>query len=158
MSEDRRDPTLPADRERALSSVLDEVIPPSPDGRLPGAGTLGLAGTLRPALQHQPGLAAAVDAGLAAADALAQRRGAERFAELPKPERRDVLNEVAAAQPGFLPGLIFHTYVGYYQDARVVEALGLEARPPHPKGYEIESSDLALLDAVRRRPKLYRSV
>jgi hypothetical protein len=46
--------------------------------------------------------------------------------------------------------------VAYYQAPRVVEALGLEARPPHPKGYEVELGDLTLLDEVRRRGKLYR--
>ncbi len=34
----------------------------------------------------------------------------------------------------------------------------MEARPPFPDGYEVESDDLTLLDAVRGRPKLYRVV
>ena len=38
----------------------------------------------------------------------------------------------------------------------VVEGLGLEDRPPYPKGYEVEAGDLSLLDPVRARPKLYR--
>jgi hypothetical protein len=32
----------------------------------------------------------------------------------------------------------------------------MEARPPHPKGYEMAPHDLSLLDPVRRREKLYR--
>jgi hypothetical protein len=67
-----------------------------------------------------------------------------------------VLNEIATTEPGFLPGLIFHTYAGYYQNGRVMEALGLEPRPPHPAGYEMEPGDLTLLEAVRRRPRMYR--
>ena len=31
---------------------------------------------------------------------------------------------------------------------QVVEGLGLEARPPHPKGYEMEPNDLGLLDGA----------
>ena len=56
------------------------------------------------------------------------------------------------------PTLTFVAYVGYYQHPRVVAALGLEHRPPHPKGHEMEASDLTLLDPVRRRGKLYREV
>jgi hypothetical protein len=32
----------------------------------------------------------------------------------------------------------------------------MEARPPFPKGHEVEQGDWSLLDPVRMRPKLYR--
>jgi len=38
----------------------------------------------------------------------------------------------------------------------VVEAIGLESRPPYPKGYPLELGDLGLLDPVRNRPRFYR--
>lgn len=145
-----------SDEERALSSVLDELIPPSGDGRLPGAGELGLVRHLEHARQQASELGPVIVKGLAALGDLARRRGAPGFAGLSKPDKLEVLNEVATTEPAFLPSLIFHTYAGYYQNARVVEALGLEPRPPFPKGYEMEPSDLSLLDAVRQRPKLYR--
>ena len=106
--------------------------------------------------QHAPDMQPVIAQGLSALDELAAGRGARCFAELSGQEKRDVLNELATTQPAFLPGLIFQTYVGYYQNARVVEALGLEARPPYPKGYDLELGDLTLLDAVRQRTKLYR--
>jgi hypothetical protein len=40
----------------------------------------------------------------------------------------------------------------------VLEALGIEGRPPHPKGYTIEPTDWSLLDPVRRRSRRYREV
>ena len=55
-----------------------------------------------------------------------------------------------------VPAFLFVAYSGYYTDVRVVEALGFEARPPHPQGYEMGPDDLSLLEAVRRRGKLYR--
>ncbi|MEN8184565.1 MAG: gluconate 2-dehydrogenase subunit 3 family protein [Myxococcota bacterium] len=144
------------DETRGLSVVLDEIIP----GRegVPGAGALGLASTVEEALAATAGAQAGVAQGLASLDELSRGHGAGSFAELPGQERREVLNELAAREPGFLPGLIFHTYVGYYQDARVVEALGLEPRPPHPEGYELEAGDLSLLDPVRERAKMFRKV
>jgi hypothetical protein len=44
----------------------------------------------------------------------------------------------------------------YYRDDRVLEALGLEARAPFPKGHEVEQGDWSLLDVVRERPPLWR--
>ena len=38
----------------------------------------------------------------------------------------------------------------------VLVGLGLEPRPPHPKGYELEPGNLDALERVRARGKLYR--
>ena len=156
MSAQTQVPGFSPAEERALSSVLDEIIPPRPDGRLPGAGELGLGGYIAGAAEKAPDLRTALVQGLAALGDLAGRRGSEGFAALSKADKLEVLNEVATAEPAFLPGLIFHAYAGYYQNGRVLEALGMEPRPPHPEGYAIEPSDLTLLDPVRQRPKLYR--
>jgi hypothetical protein len=156
MSEDTSRPGFSPDEERALAGVLDEIIPARSDGKLPGAGELGLARYIEQAVQQSPDLGRAIAQGLAALDDLAGRRGAGGFAALSSQDKLKALNEIATAQPGFLPGLIFHTYAGYYQDGRVMEALGLEPRPPHPDGYEMEPCDLSLLEAVRRRPPMYR--
>ena len=44
----------------------------------------------------------------------------------------------------------------YYRDDRVVRSLGLEPRPPFPKGHTLEQGDWSLLDPVRERPKMWR--
>ncbi len=44
----------------------------------------------------------------------------------------------------------------YYRDDRVLEALGLEARAPYPKGHVVEQGDWSLLDVVRERSPLWR--
>ena len=44
----------------------------------------------------------------------------------------------------------------YYRDDRVVRSLGLEPRPPFPKGHTLEQGDWSLLDAVRGRAKMWR--
>jgi hypothetical protein len=145
---------LSAAQRNALASVLDAIIPPSADGRMPGAGEIGLA----PAVEERLGAMVAFTArGLDAVDAIARERGATGFAALAATERTEVLNEHAAADAGFLPGLVFQVYSAYYQHPRVLEGLGLEPRPPHPKGYALEQPDLdALLAPVRARAKLYR--
>ena len=44
----------------------------------------------------------------------------------------------------------------YYRDDRVVRSLGLEPRPPYPKGHVLEDGDWSLLDPVRARPPMWR--
>jgi len=139
------------DQTRVLSLVLDEIIPPSPERGLPGAGEAGVAAYVERVLDALPDLRSLVTQGLADLERLARAQNGRPFTELPRAERQALL-----ADQGFVFPLTLHTYVGYYQTARVAEALGLEPRPPHPQGYEMEPNDLTLLDAVRRRPKLFR--
>lgn len=139
----------------ALSALLDSIIPPDPVRGLPGAGELGLAA----AIDAIPELRPVVAEALAGLDERARARGAEDFSCLDARARSAVLNDQAAAQPDLLPGLVFHTYVRYYREPRVLAALGLEPRPPHPLGYPLEQADLdALLSGVRKRGGLYRRV
>jgi hypothetical protein len=147
---------LSADELRCLAALLDVLIPPRQDGDLPGAGQLGIAKHLQSELDDDPGFLAAMRSGLAALEDRARTAGATHFAALDAPARVEALQAVAGAQPGFLPGVLFHTYVGYYRDDRVLRALGLEARPPFPEGYALEPGDLDRLDAVRRRPRMWR--
>ena len=56
----------------------------------------------------------------------------------------------------FLRNLAMHTVTCYYQDDRVLAAIGLEARPPFPKGYEVVAGDTDLLEPVRRRGSIVR--
>jgi hypothetical protein len=44
----------------------------------------------------------------------------------------------------------------YYRDDRVLQSVGVEPRPPFPKGHTVEQGDWSLLDAVRSRPKFWR--
>ncbi|MBI4515655.1 MAG: gluconate 2-dehydrogenase subunit 3 family protein [Deltaproteobacteria bacterium] len=151
MGDTASDQGFSADQQRTLASVLDEIIPPSDDGQLPGAGELGLVSYIEQALRQAPELRSVIEQGLAELDEVAQRRHGRHFSAVAKAEKIALLNE-----QGFVFPLAFQVYAGYYQHARVVEALGLEARPPHPHGYQMEPNDLSLLDGVRRRPKLYR--
>jgi hypothetical protein len=151
MSDGKSGSSFSRDEERALAGVLDEIIPPSTDGRLPGAGELGLAGYIGQAVKRAPDQRDMILRALTVIDDLAGSRGSTGFAALAKADRVEVLNEAAAKEPAFLPGLIFHVYAGYYQNDRVVEALGIESWPPHPDGYKLGPDAPGLIDAVRQR-------
>ncbi len=150
------DPGFSPAELRTLASVLDELVPPHPAARLPGAGEAGLAPAIAAALGEQPELRAAVVEALAAVDERAHARGAPGFADLAPAERGDAMRESGARNPLDLVGLIFLTLTTYYRTARVLEALGHEARPPHPQGYVVAPTDFSVLDPVRARPRVYR--
>jgi len=141
------------DLHATLTALLDCLIPADPARGLPSAGALALAGTVRERLGDA---VAMLQPGLEALDAAAAARGHDAFTSL-SPEARDaVLREVADREPGLVPALVFHTYSAYYAHPEVLEALGMEGRPPHPKGYALEPGDLTLLEPVRARGRIYR--
>jgi hypothetical protein len=147
-----------ADEDRMLRTLLDDILPPSDDGRLPGAGTIGLAAHIVRTVRKTPMLRPVVEYGLGALADLAVKRDPGGWAALSNEERSAVLRDFAATDQFFMPALLFLVYSGYYQHPRVVEALGLEARAPHPEGYAMEPDDWTVLEPVRMRAhrKLYR--
>jgi len=44
----------------------------------------------------------------------------------------------------------------YYRDDRVMQALGMEPRPPFPNGFEVAQGDWSMLEPVQRRGKIWR--
>ena len=69
-------------------------------------------------------------------------------------------SEVAAklrAEGGAAVGVLTRVVLlCYYRDDRVMVSLGLEVRPPFPKGHVLEQGDWSLLDPVRARKPLWR--
>ena len=149
--------TFSREEARALVHVLDELIPASADGRLPSGGELGLHDHLADALGAMPELRAMVTESLATLLALARQRDPGGLDAMTPAARAAVLAELATSAHALPPILALHAFTGYYQHPRVVEALGLEPRAPHPQGYQMAPNDLSLLEPVRRRGKMYRS-
>ena len=136
-----------------MAAVLDTIIPPSEEGGMPGAGRLDLGETMREAAGDVWPILAE---GMRALDERARDTGGTGFAELDLDERSELLGRSTESHPALLPSLVFHTYTAYYRNPVVVEALGLEARPPYPLGYTLEAGNPDLLEPVRRREPFYR--
>ena len=136
-----------------LSKVLDTLIPPDADRGLPGAGELGLAEEIcERAGDFLPVLEPALDA----LGEVLRAGSVPDFASLEDAEQRSLLEELAVEHPAFLPGLSFQAFSKYYQHPRVLRGLGLDARPPFPRGHDLEAGDPDLLEPVRRRGPIYR--
>jgi hypothetical protein len=141
-------PLTPAQCEdlRAVAAIM---IPASNEFDVPGADDPAIQADMLATLGRD---AAPVRAAL---DALAQIAGAP-FASL-DPERREAAAmELRATGGPAVAALTRIVLQCYYRDDRVVRSLGLEPRPPYPKGHVLEEGDWSLLDPVRARPPFWR--
>jgi hypothetical protein len=144
-----------AEQEQVMAALIDALVPPSEDGRLPGAGELDLVPHVERSVRQNPMLRPVLDYGLSAVAELAVKHHPAGVKGLGRSDWTAIFAEfTAGGDEFFTPAFLFLVYGGYYQHPRVVTALGLEPRAPHPKGYEMGGDDWSLLDAVRRRPRL----
>ena len=134
--------------------VLDRIVPP--EGRMPGGGEAALEGVDR-AAGAQRDYRTLWSNGLAQIEVAAWSRHGRPFVELSEEERDGVLTLVDAVEPRFLQSLVRETYVAYYSNPRVVELLGLEPRPPQPRGHHLEEGRLDGLEKVVQRGVIWRA-
>jgi len=139
---------------QVVTSMLNRLIPAS--GDLPGAGELGVAHYLDGAIGSSAALKRTFAAGLTQIMVESQRQHAGEFSTLTSEQQDALLRHVEATAPTFFAALVFHTYRGYYSHPLVLQRLGLEARPPQPRGHHLEPFDLRLLDTMPARAPLYR--
>jgi hypothetical protein len=78
------------------------------------------------------------------------------FAALDAARRSEVAAKLRAEGGAAVGCLTRIVLLCYYRDDRVMVSLGLEARPPFPKGHVVEQGDWSLLDPVRARKPLWR--
>jgi hypothetical protein len=137
-----------------ITSILNRIIPAS--GDLPGAGELGVAHYLDGVIGPSAELKRTFAAGLTQITLESQHQHAGEFSALSSEQQDALLRHVEVSAPAFFSVLVFHTYRGYYSHPLVLQRLGLEARPPQPRGHHLEPFDLRLLDTMRTRAPLYR--
>jgi hypothetical protein len=134
---------------RDLRRIAGMMIPPDAELGVPGADDAiifaDIVRSLGRDVEH-------VRAALAMLSSLA----GGTFAELDDARGEAVAAAVLtnASQPVTVLGRV--VLQCYYRDDRVLRALGLEPRPPFPKGHTLEQGDWTLLDAVRGRPQMWR--
>jgi hypothetical protein len=80
------------------------------------------------------------------------------FAALTPARRAEVAAQLRAERNQAVGVLTRIVLLCYYRDDRVMVSLGLEPRPPFPKGHVVEQGDWSLLDPVRTRKPFWRPV
>ena len=141
--------TLTAAEDEDLRCLAGLIVPASAKYGVPGADDsrifADIAGSIARDLDH-------VRAALATLRALA----GGSLAALDGPRRTAVAARLRAEGGAPVRVLSRIVLLCYYRDDRVMASLGLEARPPFPKGHVLEHGDWSLLDPVRARKPFWR--
>jgi hypothetical protein len=140
---------LTAAQRDDLRAVAAMIIPASSEYNVPGADDAVIQADMLATLGRD---APAVSAAL---DHLARLAGMS-LAKLDAAQREAVAKEFRASGGAATATLVRVVLQCYYRDDRVLRSLGLELRPPFPKGYELEQGDWSLLDPVKARPPTLR--
>jgi|ERR1700722_14100882 len=134
---------------RDLRCIAGMMIPASSEFGVPGADDAVIFADIVGTMGRDTGH---VREALVALTALAGRP----FADL-NAARREAVVMAFREQGGTAAATLSRVILQcYYRDDRVVRSLGLEPRPPFPKGHTLEQGDWSLLDPVRKRAKMWR--
>lgn len=140
-----------AEQIRDLRALAGMIIPPSTVYDVPGADDERIFKDILKSLERDR------DDIRRALAQLATLAGSA-FADLVPERRAEVASTFREAGGAPLAALVRVVLLCYYRDDRVMRSLGQEPRPPFPKGHVVEQGDWSLLDPVRARPPMYRTV
>jgi hypothetical protein len=133
-----------------LRCVAGMIVPPSSKYDVPGADDDTIFADIVNSIGRDR---ESVRAALAKLRALA----GGPFASLDEARRVEVAAKLRAEGGAAVGVLTRVVLLCYYRDDRVMVSLGLELRPPFPKGHVLEQGDWSLLDPVRRRKPFWRT-
>jgi hypothetical protein len=139
---------LTAAQRDDLQVVAAMIVPASSEYNVPGADDAAIQADMLATLGRDTPMVRE------ALDHLARLAGMP-LANLDAAQRETVAKQFRASG-GAAATLTRVVLQCYYRDDRVLRSLGLELRPPFPKGYELEQGDWSLLDAVKARPSTLR--
>ena len=139
------DAALDAEQREILEALVDTIVPASEDGRMPSARECGFASYLA---RNAPEFLPELTGILAEFDSA--------FATQPARLRYERVTAFSEQEPEPFNRLLAEVFGCYYQDERVLAAIGLRAGPPFPNGNTLEPGDLSLLDPVLKNPGTWR--
>jgi len=127
-----------------LRVIAGMMIPASDEYKVPGADDAAIQGDILATLGRDTRMVSA------ALDHIAKLAG-KPLADLDDARRDAVVTEFRASGGAPAATLARVILQCYYRDDRVLRSLGLELRPPFPKGHVLPEGDWSLLDPVRAR-------
>lgn len=136
-----------------LTTLVQMLIPASAKYDVPGADDPEiLADIIATARAH----AEVVAEGLENTNARAEAEHGAPFAALAAASAMAIVDAMQESSPAFVRAVVAITVQCYYRNPRVMNSLGMEARAPYPKGFEVAQGDWSLLEPVRERGKIWR--
>ena len=138
-------------QERMLNEILNLIIPPSEDGKMPGAADVGFLDYIQSENNVK-----SIQEGLIKINEVSQNKFGLELTALCSSMKTELIKSVNRELPHFFKHLTTLVIQCYYQHDDVLAEIGLEQRPPFPEGYQIVEGDLILLEPVYLRGKIYR--
>ena len=139
------DQPLTADQQNILTAIVDTMVPASDDGTMPSAGELNFTNYLH---EFAPEFLANLPHIIA--------MFAEEFPNEEIGARYHTLKTYSEDEPEMFRQLLALVYGCYYQEDRVLEAIGVGKGAPFPRGNEVEPGDLSLLEPVMQSEITWR--
>ena len=142
-----------------LDQILDQIIPASEDGKIPSAGSLGVAEFLAKKISAESKLSKLFRQGMLFIVEQVNATGKE-FNSLTFDDWHTITKALEEKESIFFQSLLRYTYMGYYSNATIRSLFGLSENPPHPDGYEVPLDDSEELEAfvapVKKRGQCFR--
>ncbi len=140
-----------SEESRALmDDILDQLIPANPERGILAAGAAGVGEFIERNRANDREVAACID------DLLGHSQPLQGCVT---PE---AIRQLEVELPEAFETLLKLTYMGYYSRPENRQSVGVGSWPVHPKGYDVQREDKALLSAltepVRARGPVYRQV
>ena len=139
------------EQECVLNTILNLIIPPSKDGKMPGATDVGFFTYI-----NSENLFSWIKEGLQNIAEESHKKYNREFLVLNDFEQVELIESLRRQLFQYFNRLTTEVINCYYQHDHVLEALGLETRPPFPQGYNLGEWDITLLEPVYKRGKIYR--
>jgi hypothetical protein len=143
------EPALTDAQQQSLRCIVAHMIPANARYGVPGADDDMIFADIVSSLDRET---AAVRQAVALLDGIAGGALSASSTE----RQQSILREFRRQQPALTAALTAATVRCYYRDDRVMRSLGMEPRPPFPKGFDVAQGDWSLLEPVRARGKIYR--
>jgi hypothetical protein len=148
---DNTQPELTAAEQRALRRLAGLMVPASVKYGVPGADDEAIFADIVRSLGRDRDDVGKVPAML-------HKIAGSDFADLDDAAAEAAAATLLASDGPEVTALGRAVLQCYYRDDRVMHALGVEPRPPYPKGRELAQNDWSVLDPVRARPRMWRDV
>ena len=142
---------LDEEQVRTLNEILNLIIPPSKNRRMPGAADVGFLNYIKKETHLQW-----IREGLINIIEESHNKYSQEFSSLSGSEQTQLIDKLRRRFLQFFNHLTTQVIQCYYQHDDVLVAIGLEGRPPFPEGYRVLEGDLILLEPVYLRGKVYR--
>lgn len=140
-------------QKEVLSLLMNMIISPDEKRRMPGAAEIDFSSYLENEQTSLKWLEEGIEIIIEESNIVFGKD----FQLLMENERNDVINKLRIKLNRFFYNLGTHVIQCYYQDERVLKALGLECRAPFPDGFNVPDGDFTLLEQVYKRGEIYRS-